>query len=125
MTQLDQIAAHGNAPSPKTGERPTPNRIRCADGFSLSVIAGAGYYCQPRPALLPGLPSGLAHGAPADYPGPYTQVEVGFPSERPEPWSDWAEHVEDPDEPTRTVYSYVPVEIVRALIDSHGGEVAP
>ncbi|MHC3427237.1 hypothetical protein [Streptomyces sp. DT18] len=125
MTQLGQIAACGNAPSPKAGGRPTPNRIRCADGFSLSVIAGAGAYCHPFPGLARSWADDSVYTVPADYPGPYTKVEVGFPSERPEPWSDWAEYAEDPDEPTETVYGYVPVETVRALIDSHGGEVAP
>lgn len=119
---LDQIAKAGNAPDRTTGERPTPNRITCADGFSLSVIAGAGYYCTPRPALLAGLPDGLVSNAPSDYPGPYSEVEVGFPSERPEPWALWVERAEDEEAPTGTVYGYTPVELVRELIVSHGGE---
>lgn len=122
MSQLNQIAAHGNAPSLTTGERPTPNGIHCADGFTLSVVAGPGDYCHPWPSLLPSRPT--HDTVPADYPGPYTRVEVGFPSERPEPWSTWEQYAEDPGSPTHTVYGYVPVELVRALIDSHGGEVA-
>ena len=122
MSTLKEIAKQGNAPDRSTGERAVPNRITCADGFSLSVIAGPGNYCSPRPALLPNLPADLANDAPADYPGPYTAVEVGFPSARPEPWADWLEYVEDPDDPTATVYGYVPVETVQALIELHGGE---
>lgn len=91
------------------------NTILCVDGFSMSVIAGSGTYCAPRP--------GQATGTPYDYEGPFAAVEVGYPSERPEPWSDWAEYCEDPGEPTNTVYGYVPVAMVRALIDLHGGEV--
>ncbi|WP_442803601.1 hypothetical protein OG411_29720 [Streptomyces pseudogriseolus] len=122
---LDQIAATGNAPDLKSGERPVDNRIVCADGFTLSVIAGAGYYSTPRPALLSGLPDGLVSNAPRDYPGPYTSVEVGFPSARPEPWAAWAERAEDDGDPTGTVYGYVPVQMVRELILSHGGESSP
>jgi hypothetical protein len=121
---LDQIAATGNAPDRQTGKRPVENRITCADGFNLSVIAGAGYYCKPRPSLLSEHPDGLVSDAPRDYPGPYTEVEVGFPSERPEPWATWAECAEDGENPTGTVYSYVPVQMVRDLILSHGGEVS-
>lgn len=119
---LDQIAAKGNAPDRATGERAIDTRISCADGFSLSVIAGAGYYCTPRPSLLASLPDGLVSNAPADYPGPYTAVEVGFPSERPEPWGEWVQRVEDEERPTKAVYGYVPVQMVRDLIVSHGGE---
>ncbi|MFD5579046.1 hypothetical protein [Streptomyces pseudogriseolus] len=116
---LDQIIETGNRP-----HREIPNRITCVDGFSLSVIAGPGTYCSPHPALLSGLQDGLVSDAPRDYPGPYTAVEVGFPSARPEPWAMWAERAEDGEDPTGTVYGYVPVQMVRDLILSHGGEAA-
>lgn len=119
MNTFDQIVAAGNRP-----HGTTPNRITCADGFTLSVIAGPGVYCTPRPALLDALPDGLVSDAPRDYLGPYTAVEVGFPSARPEPWAEWSQRAEDEDEPTSTVYGYVPVDMVRALIESHGGEGA-
>jgi hypothetical protein len=92
-------------------ELPT-NRIECSDGFSMSVIAGEGTYCAPRPG----------YGTPEGYAGPYSEVEVGFPSERPEPWAIWVEYAETAEEPTGTVYGWVPVETVQALIDLHGGE---
>ena len=57
----------------------------------------------------------------AYFSGPYTHVEVGFPSAKPEPWTDW-ETYSDGGEPTETVYGYVPVEMVTALVESHGGE---
>lgn len=72
-------------------------RIFCNDGFSLSVQAGKYHYCTPR-----------------DNYGPYTAVEVGFPSGPvPATWQDYS----DGD----NVYGYVPIEMVAELIVSHGG----
>lgn len=122
MSDFEAIVAFGNRGdhAPKT-----PNRITCADEFNVSVIAGGGAYCSPRPALCWGgsCPQGpdILASVGCEYPGPYTHVEVGFPSERPEPWSTWEQYAEDMGAPTETVYSYVPVELVRALIESHGG----
>lgn len=94
------------------------NKIKCADGFTLSVIAGSGTYCIPRPEWPYD-----GNETPDDYPGPYTHVEVGYPSERPEPWSTWVEYVETEDRPMDTVYAFVPAGVVRSLIELHGGEV--
>lgn len=88
------------------------NKITCADGFRLSVIAGGGTYCSPRPGMT----------VPEGYDGPFAAVEVGYPSERPEPWSEWEQFCENTQDPTSTVYGFVPVEIVRTLVESHGGE---
>jgi hypothetical protein len=119
VSVFEDIVAKGNRSySPNDGRR--PNKVRCVDGFSLSVIAGEGTYCAPRPDRYGGLGD-----APGDYPGPYTAVEVGYPSERPEPWDEpggWRSYAEDGNDPTETVYGYVPVELVRALIAAHGGE---
>ncbi|WP_230670933.1 hypothetical protein [Rathayibacter sp. Leaf248] len=111
MSQLDQIIAEGTirADYRRTGK--PSGHIDCADGFRLSVQAGNGMYCSPRPFFT----------ADEDFEGPYTAVEVGYPSERPEPWGEWSEWVEDENHPTGTVYSQVPVEAVRALIELHGG----
>jgi hypothetical protein len=111
MDSLDHIAAQGN--------RGDDNWITCADGFRLSVIAREGVYCTPRPRISNIAVTG---DVPSDYPGPFIAVEVGFPSSRPEPWDEWREYVEDDTDPTGTVYGYVPVALVRALIESHGGE---
>lgn len=107
MALIDILAAANNA---FTGFK-VDNKIRCADGFSMSVVTGGGSYSVPR-------------GAPFDESadGPYTAAEVGFPSARPEPWDEWSQYCEDPDKPTRTVYAYVPAHVIRALIDLHGGE---
>lgn len=87
-----------------SGERAIRPRVVCADGFSLSVQASGGHYCSPREDR-----------------GPWWRVEVGYPSERVEALMPYAE---DPAEPTETVYGYVPVEIVDAVIAAHGGIAA-
>jgi len=76
-------------------------KIICADGFTVSVQASLTHYCSPR-----------------DNYGPYSEVELGFPSQEEPDIMDWAE---DPDAPTGTVYGYVPVTVVAAVIDKHGG----
>lgn len=83
---------------------PLAKRIVCADGFTLSVQASFGAYCRPRRNI-----------------GPWYEVEIGFPSARPS--DDVMQYVEDPKDPTGTVYGYVPVELVNALIEEHGGMV--
>ena len=80
--------------------RPAPLLV-CADGFNLSVQASETYYCKPR-----------------DNDGPYTHVEIGFPSDvEPE----LMPYVEDVERPLDTVYAQVPIEVVLAVINKHGG----
>lgn len=79
-------------------------RIVCASGFTMSVQAHDGAYCSPR-----------ANNAPK-----YSEVEVGFPSAEEPLLMDWCEDKEDP---TGTVYGYVPVGIVTTVIAKHGGMV--
>lgn len=80
--------------------RPAP-RIVCADGFNLSVQASETHYCTPR-----------------DNKGPYTHVEIGFPSDvEPE----LMPYVEDAERPLDTVYAQVPIEVALAVINKHGG----
>jgi len=81
---------------------PLAKRITCADGFSLSVQATHGAYCTPRTNV-----------------GPWSEVEVGYPSTAPELIGSYAE---SPESPTDTVYPYVPVELVEQLIELHGGQ---
>ena len=109
MNRLDSIV---NGPADQ-GVQP---KITCADGFTLSVQASYGHYCSPRPPFTKS-----AHTA---WRGPYTAVEVGYPSEQPEPWSDWLQLSEQfSGNPTHeTVYGFVPVQMVRDLIALHGGE---
>ena len=50
----------------------------------------------------------------------YTHVEVGFPSEREPLLMQWCEEM---DNPTGTVYGYVPVQAVTNVLAKHGGIV--
>ena len=79
-------------------------QVVCADGFTMSVQAHQGAYCEPR-----------VSGAPK-----YTHVEVGFPSEREDLLMQFAE---EPDKPTQTVYGWVPVQTVTNVLAKHGGIV--
>lgn len=77
-------------------------RIVCADGFSVSVQARSFAYCSPR-----------------NDKGPWTQVELGFPSEYEHLILEYAESGNAC--PTKTVYGWVPTEVVMEVIASHGG----
>jgi hypothetical protein len=67
----------------------------------MSVQAGAGLYCTPSENV-----------------GSWTTVEVGFPSQiEPLLW----EYAELPGAWTNTVYPHVPVEVVAAVVEVHGG----
>jgi hypothetical protein len=67
----------------------------------MSVQASEFHYCTPR-----------------DNDGPYAEFEVGFPSQ---PEDQLMPYAEDPERPTDTVYGYVPLEVIEALIEKHGG----
>ena len=69
----------------------------------MSVQASRTHYCTPR-----------------DDVGPYTHVEVGFPSSYDFYLNQYAE---DPGEPTGTVYGWVPADTIIMCIDAHGGMV--
>ena len=77
-------------------------RIACKDGLTLSVQASHGHYCLPR----------------EDGKQYYTEVEVGYPSMAIEELLSYAEDV---DNPTDTVYAYVPTKVVEFVINKHGG----
>lgn len=78
--------------------------IVCADGFSMFVQANENAHCEPR----------------LNKQRKYNLVEVGYPSHEEELLMPWAENR---DEPTDTVYGYVPVDIVTNVIVKHGGIV--
>lgn len=83
--------------------RETLPRIICGDRTMLSVQASSGHYCSPR-----------------DNDGPWDSVEVGYPSRKLDGLMQWAE---DADRPTDTVYGYVPLSTLAAVIDDCGGFV--
>lgn len=86
----------------KRREYPLCKRVECADGFTISIQANSAAYCSPR-----------------DNDGEWYQVECGFPSA---PVPELAEWKEGEGDDTKTVYGYVPVEVVSELIEKHGGE---
>lgn len=77
-------------------------RLYCNDGYSISVQASAFHYCKPK---LDGMQD-------------YESVELGFPSTEDELINEYAE---DDSDYTKTVYGYVPIEIIEELINKHGG----
>lgn len=139
-TMIDAIIQFGNRGhwyGFEPGDQ-TANLIECVDGFRISVIAGGGVYSIPKPAFCmcaysrragdPPDPMAIMSiyqpwEVPHDFRGPYTALEVGFPTDRPEPWADWAEYADRDDDPTESIYPYVPAQLVRDLIVSHGGEI--
>lgn len=85
------------------GDNATRPRVKCADGYTVSIQAGRGIYSKPR-------------GDSANY----THVELGFPSTADRELMGFAE---DPEHLTDTVYGYVPVTIVDYVLSQHGGIV--
>mgnify|MGYP003133973035 CR=1 FL=1 len=79
--------------------------VVCADGFSMSVQANGGAYCSPR-----------VEGAER-----YESVEVGFPSQ---PEMLLMAYADDKEDPTGTVYGWVPTQVVSLVIAKHGGIVS-
>lgn len=77
-------------------------RLVLKDGTTVSVQASRYHYCTPR-----------------DDSGPYTHVECGFPSKVPS--DEMLKYAEITDIPTKTVYPYVPIEIVAEWINECGG----
>lgn len=76
--------------------------IVCKDGTRLSVQASRHCYSIPR-----------------DDVGPYTHVEVGFPSIVPP--ITWEQYSDSGKLETETVYGYIPVALVERFIKAHGG----
>ena len=79
-------------------------QVVCADGFKMSVQAHVGAYCSPR----------------TNDANNYSEVEIGFPTAK-EPLL--MEYCEEPEDPTGTVYAYVPAQVVTNVIAKHGGMV--
>lgn len=102
LAELPVLAIPASYPDFNLAFKAKMPRIICADGTTLSVQVGEYMYCSPR-----------------DNKGPYSSVEVGFPSV--EPPEIWKQYAEDPNRPTDTVYAYVPIELVSFFIAAHGG----
>ena len=76
-------------------------RLYCSDGFNMSVQASERNYCSPR-----------------DNTGPYTAVEIGYPSAVDPRLIPFAE---DKADPLGTVYAWVPTRVLWEVITEHGG----
>ena len=79
-----------------------PGSVVCKDGFTISVQASGRHYCAPKSSV-----------------GPWVTVECGFPNWDVPILSAWKEGGESD---TESEFWWVPIDIVEALIDSHGGE---
>lgn len=75
--------------------------LMMTDGFSISVMGGK-----------------YVHSYPKSTKGPYHSLELGYPSVREDMIMSYAE---EPVNPTQTIYSYVPKNIVMAVLEKHGG----
>ena len=81
--------------SQSTGQVP---RIECDDGLVMSVQASSMHYCTPR-----------------DNVGPWTHVEIGYPSRVIPELAQYGE------QGYSSVYAYVPIELVENIIEASGG----
>jgi len=80
-------------------------KVTCADGFTMSVQASEYSYCHPRVSNAPR----------------YFSVEIGYPSEKE---TLIIEYAENPENPTETVYAWVPAAVVSLICAKHGGVVS-
>jgi hypothetical protein len=82
---------------------PIPH-IECNDGFHISVQASEFAYCMPR------VTDDIE----------YDEFECGYPSAAVPELHKWKDGGDDTDD-TGTVYGYVPVAVLVALVEKHGG----
>ncbi len=84
------------------GFRPHLPRVVCADGVHVSVHANYGAYCTPCKDS-----------------GPWSSVELSFPSA---PMPELADYIRGDDKNAiNTVWGYVPLGRVAEVLASHGG----
>ncbi len=81
-------------------------RVTCKDGFSMSVQANSGAYCEPR----------------IDNAKAYTHVEVGSLSDSEPLLEPYEEDYTNDAGPS--VFAYVPVQIIAQVIANHGGMIS-
>ena len=107
--RIDWIANFGNRGRVKRDN----DIILCRDGFELSVVAGGGTHSRPRTLRENSDENPGSDTVSYNYPGPYSAVDVlpygGVPPH-------WTQYRED------DLFAYVPVAIVRDLIQQHGGQ---
>lgn len=74
--------------------------IETRGGLRFSMQASRFHYCQPRANT-----------------GPWTHVELGFPNRVVPKLKEYAEG----GPPTKTIYGYVPLSVLAAVVDRFGG----
>lgn len=82
--------------------------VVCRDGFSFECQASKRHRCEPQDK------SANNKGGMANY----EELEVHCPSE---PVAALLDYADDPDNPTKTAYGYVPVALLQNIIEQHGG----
>lgn len=80
----------------------TRPHIFCADGFEISVQAGDGLYSRPRRNAKK-----------------FEAAECGFPSQAEELLMKYKECGKD--KPEKSVYPYVPLDVIEEVLEKHGG----
>jgi hypothetical protein len=76
--------------------------VVCADGLSFYIQASRLHYCTPQKNE-----------------GPYTAIEIGYPSETVKEFIPYS--TDSQSDPRHAVYAQVPVELVEAVVNKHGG----
>ena len=90
-------------PRNRAPRNPIRPPIRCYDNFRMSVQASREHYCTPR-----------------DDNGPYSAVEVGYPSELEELLTQYADGAGMAGM-RPTLYVNVPAAVIQAVVEAHGG----
>ena len=80
--------------------------IVCVDGFSMSVQVGYHLYSEPKKVAKR-----------------YSEVEIGYPSERESLLEKYVETIFESGyvDYTDSIYPYVPVKVVDKVLKKHGG----
>ena len=79
-------------------------QIHCIDGFSMSVQVGYSLYSKPKKVAKR-----------------YSEVEIGYPSERESLLEEYVESFYVTPDFTDSIYPYVPVKVVDKVLKKHGG----
>jgi hypothetical protein len=105
MTNAERLQQHLSTARSGDSWKTVP-LVRCKNGFTMSVQASPSHMCSPKSNV-----------------GPWTMVEVAFPSKRVMALAPHREgHCRRTRVPlTQSVYPYVPVEVVVQVIEANGG----
>ena len=79
--------------------------IACKSGLTMSVQASSMHYCSPK-----------------SNEGPWTSVEVGYPSKRVAELRPYRE-TSSPRQRVSPIHTFVPMKVVATIVDKHGGLV--